>query len=688
MNQARLRTAHGMVSPSLIAPLQNRSQLNSVLIASAIYGVLLLLFIPFAKLTGPKILVASPLYAITMMVIDTFTFILLTAQFRIYKSSAFLYLASAHLYGALMAILHLLTFPGVFISGLPLIGKQETVAWLCLAWTVGFPSLGLLAICAQAGFLGEDKSRLAPMARILRAGLIVFAGIALLYLAITNMDLPQYFNGDQFLGFVGTASRPASVITAIALILIWRLEKTRNVLFLWLGVTLLAWLGGLIISAIGGGRFSYGWYASRVSYIAAGSVVLGALLSYLARLQQSLIAANEHLAEQTQVLQSEIQKREASEVMLVHAQKLEVVGQMTGGIAHDFNNFLQLVSMRIELMTHKFKDVGIDEDLSVIRRAIKRVDSMIKHLLSFSRRTAFHIDNIDLASWLPECLNFVENLLGPNFKVQLELKDDNLNLTIDTSELESALVNVILNARDAMPEGGVISVQARNLYLDEGNRFRLSHGQYIEIAVIDQGKGIPADILPRIFEAFFTTKEVNKGSGLGLAQVRNFTHKIGGTVRIDSEVEVGTQVRLILPLREHVQIPDQAEKRGKPTLLPRGSNILIVDDNKEVREASAELLRRLGFVVHQAGCAGAALDFFKSQSNRPSLVISDIVMSGKMNGIELARNLRKTAPDLPIILVTGFDTAGDPEVNREFRVLHKPYSLQELHETILQLATT
>jgi CheY-like chemotaxis protein len=262
--------------------------------------------------------------------------------------------------------------------------------------------------------------------------------------------------------------------------------------------------------------------------------------------------------------------------------------------------------------------------------------------------------------------------MGASATLLSEIPADTWPVKIDTSELELALLNMVLNARDALPTGGTITIAARNLRLGPGDTPEPLDGEFVALGVADTGTGIAPDILPKVFDPFFTTKEVNKGTGLGLSQVHGLAHQSGGTVTIESQLGVGTTVTLYLPRALGMQAPAALESVLE---VGGGGRVLLVEDNPDVAEVSCELLSQLGYEVHAASDPARALDILAG--NQIDLVVSDIVMAGPMDGLGLARAIRERDPDLPIILVTGYaDSAA--RAAAEFTVLRKPYQPSEL----------
>jgi PAS domain S-box-containing protein len=363
---------------------------------------------------------------------------------------------------------------------------------------------------------------------------------------------------------------------------------------------------------------------------------------------------------------------------LAQAQKMEALGQLTGGVAHDFNNLLMVVSGQAQLLRKRIgEDPRAERALDAIDAASKRGQDLTRHLLTFARRQRLQpmpVSLVERADGLHELLG---TSLGSSVSLHFDLPDDLWAVEVDPSELELALLNLAVNARDAMPNGGALSVIARNKTLAGGEIDTEFAGDFVAVMVRDTGVGIPPDILARVFEPFFTTKDVNKGTGLGLSQVYGFAQQSGGRVVVDSRLGEGTTVTLYLPRSEGVparQAPDVAHQA------PKGARILVVEDNPEVAEVVAGLLEQLGNRPHVVSSAEAALNALDA-GEEPDLVFSDIVMAGEMDGLALARRLRAERPELPILLATGYSQAAEA-MGGEFPILTKPYQLAELSRAV------
>jgi CheY-like chemotaxis protein len=299
---------------------------------------------------------------------------------------------------------------------------------------------------------------------------------------------------------------------------------------------------------------------------------------------------------------------------------------------------------------------------------------LTSQLLTFARRQSVNPHSIDVGERVNAVREVLETGVGSTVRLEFDLPDAALPVTVDPTEFETALVNLVINARDAMPGGGIITVSARAH--DGGEE---TGGQdYVGVTVRDTGDGIPPDVLDKIFDPFFTTKPVGKGTGLGLSQVHGFAHQAGGTVRVKSELGKGTEVTILLPRDEVAAPSDETE-----AIEAGGSGtVLLVEDNPDVASVSISLLEQLGYTVRRVADAEAALRAIEHDG--VDLVFSDIVMPGKMDGLALAHRLREIHPRLPILLATGYSDAA-VNVRGDFPILRKPYEIHELSQAIAKL---
>ncbi len=356
-----------------------------------------------------------------------------------------------------------------------------------------------------------------------------------------------------------------------------------------------------------------------------------------------------------------------------HAQKIDALGHLTGGVAHDFNNLLMIVMGQAELLKRRIGgDTTLSKSVAAIELAAQRGATLTRQLLTFARRQSVNPTVVRLAEHIDGFQAMLKSSIGSSVKLVMAIPADCWPVKIDTGELELALVNLILNARDAMPDGGSLVLAGENVTLAAGDTPTGVHGEFVALSVTDTGTGIAPDLLGKVFDPFFTTKEVGRGSGLGLSQVHGFTHQSGGTVTLHSQLSRGTTVTLYLP-RSLDQATEQAD--ATETEDTGGGRVLLVEDNPEVADVSRLMLEQLGYVVQLATDGAAALA--ASDAQQFDLVISDIVMAGGTDGLALARALRQRRPDLPVLLVTGYSDAA-ARVAGEFAVLRKPFLLAEI----------
>lgn len=388
--------------------------------------------------------------------------------------------------------------------------------------------------------------------------------------------------------------------------------------------------------------------------------------------------------------QLDVSRRRDAEEALSQAQKMEALGQLTGGISHDFNNLLQVMSghldvMRVRNRSQKLTREDIDRSVDSIRSAVSKASTLTQQLLAFSRKQKLQGRVVSLNALATGMASLAERTLGEAIQIDYALGDDVPNCELDTTQLEVAVLNLLLNSRDAMPNGGRIGVETRGieLHAQDGHAFSgLPPGPYATLSVTDTGAGIPADMVPRVMDPFFTTKEEGKGTGLGLSMVYGFAKQSGGAVTIYSEVGVGTTVRMYFPAVHGRTHPELVESLA-PHARGGTETVLVVDDRVEVADLAQAMLEGLGYTVHVAHSAHAALKLVRSlePSALPHLLFTDVVMPGGLNGYELAREMRKTVAGIHILLTTGFDRDMGSLANvapSEFEILKKPYRLADL----------
>jgi signal transduction histidine kinase/CheY-like chemotaxis protein len=418
------------------------------------------------------------------------------------------------------------------------------------------------------------------------------------------------------------------------------------------------------------------WY-QHIALVAAFTFIpsialCGILLLAMHRLKGEEEAWNQWRAEAMQ--------RQSMEIAYRQARRLEALGQLTGGVAHDFNNLLMVVSTSTMLLRRKL--VGqpeMEQPLGALERSIESGKRLTRQLLAFSRKQPLDPEVVDVGSQMTEFFELVRASLGARIMLRLDMQPDVKHVYVDEGELELAMLNLALNARDAMPEGGTLTIRVRNVLLDEKSDPTL-RGEFVAIAFEDTGEGIAEEHLLRIFEAFYTTKAPGRGTGLGLAQVHGFCEQAGGAVRVHSKVGTGTSVTMYLAVSTRQLI--SIARAGPQIIRPRSSgNVLLVEDNAEVAEAAKILLEELGYGVDTVSTAEEALALI-SEKLRWDIVVSDVLMPGSMGGIALARRLRASYPELPVLLITGYTAQLEQARQAGLHVLAKPFNAVALSRAL------
>lgn len=369
-------------------------------------------------------------------------------------------------------------------------------------------------------------------------------------------------------------------------------------------------------------------------------------------------------------------KLEQMQKHLAESQKLDALGQLTGGVAHDFNNLLMIISGSVHTLKRSAgNDPKTQRAIAAIENATKRGAALTGQLLTFARRQSVNPEPISLVERIEAIRQVLDTGVGSAVQLAFDLAPDAWPVMVDIAEFETALVNLVINARDAISAGGTITIFAHNQTTLEG----MNPGDFVAVGVEDTGQGIAPDILSKVFDPFFTTKPVGKGTGLGLSQVHGFAHQAGGTVSVQSELGKGTRVTILLP-RQHAE--EIAGKADSVELGGGSGTVLLVEDNPDVASVSRNLLEQLGYQVRRVADAEAALR--EIQRQEIDLVFSDIVMPGKLDGLGLARHLREVRPDLPVLLATGYSDAA-ADVRGDFPILRKPYEIHQLSRAIASL---
>jgi signal transduction histidine kinase/CheY-like chemotaxis protein len=411
-------------------------------------------------------------------------------------------------------------------------------------------------------------------------------------------------------------------------------------------------------------------------------------------LEQRVTARTAELSAALEQLRSEVRERQRIEDALHQAQKMEAIGQLTGGIAHDFNNMLQAIAGNLELIPLVLEQGLPAEALRFVdaaNRTVERATTLIDRLLAFGRRQSLEPVTVAPGALVQDLVELIRRAVGPQIELVLRLGHDIWTVLCDPNQLENVLLNLAINARDAMPDGGRLTISLANVSLSEAElagQEGAKAGEYVQIAVTDTGVGMTSEVQARAFEPFFTTKGSGQGTGLGLAQMHGFVRQSNGAVKLESRPGKGTTVRLYLPrqMASAVPVPQRPAAAPVPAIKESSAGtVLIVEDELSIRTLVAVAIRRLGCRVLEAsdGLAGLRL----LQSREPiDLLVTDVGLPG-LDGRQLADAGREWRPDLPVLLITGY--IGSPDMDWELppgvEAIGKPFKLNTLMSRISKL---
>ena len=369
---------------------------------------------------------------------------------------------------------------------------------------------------------------------------------------------------------------------------------------------------------------------------------------------------------------------ELANAALRQSQKMESLGQLTGGVAHDFNNLLAVMSNGLDVLSLRVQHLTDVRMLENMQRAVARGATLTHQLLSFARQQPLKVNRCNLNAVIRGFESVLRHAADSAIELEIRQEPRPRPVLLDATQFEAALLNLVVNARDAMPDGGKIVIAVQNVEIDQGTVGALAAGPYVKVSVADTGSGMSPQVSARAFEPFFTTKEAGKGTGLGLSQVYGFISQSGGEVQLQSEPGKGTVVSIYLPLTDGTAA--DAHSDATPSL----DTVLVVEDEPDLLDATAELFRTLGYDVLTAGNGSEALDALR---HRPDIQIlfTDVVMPNGIDGIQLARSTRKFRPEVRIVLASGYALPILTEQHgslEDFTFINKPYRLADLVRTL------
>ena len=651
-------------------------------VAALAYGALGALAGAFAGSRGPPVPAIVAAFQTGIIIADAATAMLLLAEAQERRERWLGLIGAAYVWSAIYAVFHLLTFPGALLPDATVIGTPKLTSYVFNTWRIGYIALILVGCLAVASPKRASPRSVAGVVGI--AGLAAIAAFGALLLA--EPHLPQLVVAQDFTAFNLLLSWVGVPLGLFACALCWRRGRADS-LQLWLAVALTSWCGDLAISNIAGGRFTLGWYFGRTSgVLSACTLFLFFLFRSIAQ-QKAALRAARVLRERTISLQLEIARRADAEQQVAQLQKLDAIGQLTGGVAHDFNNLLAAIMGNLDLLRGSTAGLGprVQRWVESALAAAERGRNLTNQLLVFARAQRLEMKALNLDAALARIRDLLERTLGPNIVVEMPTPGDVPCVVGDETQLELAILNIAINARDAMPAGGRLVIEVAP-YRAQGDA-EMADGDYVEIGVSDTGPGMSADVLARAFDPFFTTKPTGQGTGLGLSQVYGFARKAGGKARIESAPGRGTRVLVYLPMASgHDEHPVWTNAPAERSRAVEG-RVLVVDDDAEVRGFLVDYLEELGLQTANAADGFDALA--QLARARPDLLIADFAMPN-MNGAELVARARALYPDLPVIVASGYAesaqleaTPGSPPL-----LLRKPFRGHELQAAVAEALRT
>jgi signal transduction histidine kinase/CheY-like chemotaxis protein len=659
------------------------------LAAIAVVGVALLAFvvtIPYVRVPLANVPAFVPAYQAALCIIDLTTAVLLIGQFARLRSLSLLALGAGYLFDAAMIVPHTLSFPGLFAPTGLLGAGEQTTAWLYVFWHGGFSAFALAYVYFRnrGTVIGPD-ARFRYLWTTIVA--VVVAATALTVLTTLGHDLlPRVMQGGDYSMLVSKGVSPFIwFLTLAAAITVWR--QANSVLDLWLGVVMVVWLFDIALAAVlGSSRFDLGFYAGRLYGLIAASIVLVALLVETVRLYG-------RLAEALDLAETRNAELIGAHATMAAAQRMEAFGQLTNGIAHDFSNLLTVVGGNLDMIRKDPTDVArVERLVGNAGAAVRRASRLTRQLMMFGGRQALRPVSIDVTRLIQDFIPVLQRS-AEGTELMAGLSPNVHPTFIDAAQFETALVNLIANARDATGGGGRVIIETRNVALTAtqfGKAADVVPGDYVLVAVRDTGPGMPPEVAARAVEPFFTTKEPGRGSGLGLSQVYGFVKSTGGLLRIETQPGRGTSVNLYFPKAAGREDGSAQPVPASSAPSPEGMTVLVVEDDADVREVTVAAVGELGYAVREAGNAQEALTLLHTDT-AVDLLFSDILLPGDMSGVDLAVEARRIRPALKVLLTSGNPgaiAARGTVAQRSFVILEKPYIHSELADKIRVVMTT
>ncbi|HVY18601.1 MAG TPA: MASE4 domain-containing protein [Bauldia sp.] len=668
----------------------DRSQRRMALGVVAVSVIVFLALIPVAQVKLVQLPAFIPAYEAALIVIDLVTAVLLLGQFMKLRSRAMLVLAAGYLFDALIMIPHALSFPGGFGPAGVIGGGNQTTVWTYALWHATFP----LFIIGYA-FLKDEPQRLSTevaqsMAVAAASFIVVVVGAMSIAVTVGHDHLPPLLvNGAYSPTYIFLLSATWGLSIAAVALLWWR--GLRSILDIWVAAVMCVWVFDIALSAVfNAARYDLGFYAGRAYGLLAASFVLIVVLlensGLFSRVAETAEALKGQTAELKGTVKAQAAKQAEIEAQLRQSQKMEAIGNLTGGMAHDFNNLLAVVIGNLDMLVNRRKnDADVQELGNEARDAALQGADLTRRLLAFARRQPLEPRRTNINDLISNHAQLLRRLLGAQIDIRLDLSATIWPAIIDPTQLEAAITNLATNARDAMPQGGSLTIATGNRHLDEdyaATHAEVTPGDYALIEVTDSGSGIPQEVIARIFEPFFTTKEVGKGTGLGLSMIYGFIKQSKGHVSVYSEPGIGTTFRLYLP-RVDAGEAAEAVTAAVDTERGNGEMVLAVEDVAALRRVVVRQLTDLGYRVLEAENAADALEVLAKE--KVDLLFTDVILAGGQTGFDLARAARARWPNLKVVFTSGFPdnklgNGSGPAATG--KLLGKPYRKEDLAKAL------
>ncbi len=673
---------HARAARHALAPFQ-----RSALIAAAVIGVITTLLMPFAADKWPNIPAFVPAYQTALIGAYLVAAYLMYGYFMQLRARAVLWLWGGSVYTAGVLLAQFLSLPNAFVAETRLLGGAQTTIWLWFFWHIG--ASGMLFAYAWCELRAPGALVHQPRPAFARCAGLTAACLAATLAVVTFFHdlLPPMDRAGDFSRITTTGYAPLiQAIIMAALFMLWRATRFASPINAWIGVAMVALALDNAITMAGGSRLSAGWYVGRINALLSALVMLVLYIKEVNRvyLQAAanagqLTVAKAELERHQEHLESLVAERtrslEETKDALMHAQKLEAIGKLTGGVAHDFNNVLHIINGNLDLI--RLFSPGNEKILprcASAQEAVRRGAKLSSQLLSFARKLPLQPAPTSLAAVFANMDVLLKRAVGDRIDIEIDIAPDAWNVKVDPQQLENAVLNLTLNASDAMPQAGRFKIAAANASTLDGD--------FVRIAFIDTGAGMRPEVKARAFEPFFSTKDIGKGTGLGLSMVYGFVKQSGGHIEIDSAPDQGTTVLILLPRTVDTAVEKRAVQAGAVT--GGSETVLVVDDEADIRENVGTILSGLGYTVMKAASADEARGMLGQQA-KIDLLFTDVIMPGATSSTQLAALARAAHPAIRVLFTSGYSEDAvihDGRLDEGVSLLNKPYSRDELARAV------